>query len=198
LFYSIKGNLSHIDKDFIVIENNGMGYKVLTSLNTISEFTQNDVCSVFTQLIVREDDIYIVGFSTKLELNIFNHLRSVNGIGVKLTLGILSNMSISQLVANVIDTNVKELTKLPGIGQKTAQRIIIELKDLFMKNYSLENSKDEVSINNRVEIPGMKDLELALKSLGFSSGEIEKGLSTIDLNNMNLESAITLFLRSRG
>lgn len=197
MFYSIKGYLAHLDKDFIVVENGGIGYKIFTSQSTMSDYSGQSEVYVHTQLVVREDDIYIVGFSSSLELEIFNHLRAVNGIGVKSALTILSFMSISSLVANVVEENSKQLVKIPGIGAKTAQRIIVELKDLFKKNYSAVASHESEKVQDTYieESADKSQAVLALRTLGFSQNEIEEGLSGLDLSGQTLEDIIKIFLK---
>ena len=130
MYEYIKGIFKSIEKEYIVIECGNIGYKIFTSGSTISNMpsTENEV-KIFTHQIVREDFIGLYGFLTKEEIEMFNLLIAINGVGPKAALSLMSIASVSNLKYAIITEDEKLIVKAPGIGKKTAQRIILELKD---------------------------------------------------------------------
>ena len=122
----LKGELVVKSEEYIIIEVQGIGYKVFMSKKSIDELQENRQVRVYTYLKVREDDISLFGFNTNEELHMFELLISVGGIGAKSAITILSNITPSRFALAVITNAVNTLKKLPGIGPKTAQRIILE------------------------------------------------------------------------
>lgn len=174
----IKGIYKGFNKEYIVVENNGMGYKIYTSGNTIADMPKiNEEVEVYIQQIVREDFIGLYGFYSKDERDMFNLLLSINGVGAKATLSILSISNINNLKYAIFTGDEKVLVKAPGVGKKTAQRIILELKDKvkldeFIENEDVENAQG--TSNNLDEA-----LE-ALISLGYSDKEAAKALKMVN------------------
>lgn len=196
MYEYIKGELKFIYDDYIVIDNNGIGYKIFTSNNTILDLTIGQVYTIFTEYIVKEDYIALFGFKTLEELNMFKLLISVNGIGPKVSCGILSSMSVDGLKITILNEDVAMLSTSKGVGKKTAQKIILELKDKitldkdsFVKsdfNMDIKKSDD----NNKKSI-----ILDALVNLGFMKNDIEKFLSTIDIEKMEIEDIIKLSMK---
>lgn len=191
MFAYIKGTYESRSLDYIVVETNGVGYKIFMSENSMQSIGSiGDEVKVYTYLKVREDDMSIYGFSSNEELKIFELLISVSGVGTKSAITILSNIEPSTLAAAVISEDVAVLKKLPGIGAKSAQRIILELKD---KMKSLNVSVEENTLEkNEIVIPSenVDELISALMFLGYSKKEIEKILPKLDANSKNLEDMI--------
>ena len=123
----IKGILEEKAVDKIVVENNGIGYEILTSLNTIEEINIGEKIKIHTKLLVREDDIQLVGFTSKEELSMFNLLTSVSKIGPKLALSSLSVYKSEKIKLMIVESDVNSLVKIPGMGKKTAESVILEL-----------------------------------------------------------------------
>lgn len=196
MYEYIKGELKFIYDDYIVIDNNGIGYKIFTSNNTILDLTIGQVYTIFTEYIVKEDYIALFGFKNLEELNMFKLLISVNGIGPKVSCGILSSMSVDGLKITILNEDVAMLSTSKGVGKKTAQKIILELKDKitldkdsFVKsdfNMDIKKSDD----NNKKSI-----ILDALVNLGFMKNDIEKFLSTIDIEKMEIEDIIKLSMK---
>ena len=125
MFAYIKGNLEVKTNGYVVIDVNGIGYKIFMSETAINKLGQiGEIVKIHTYVRVREDDISIFGFNTNEELRMFELLLSVSGIGAKSALVILSNVSVSSFALAIINNDVNLLKKLPGIGPKTAQRVI--------------------------------------------------------------------------
>lgn len=137
MIYSLNGRVIHTEPNAIVIECGGVGYRCITTANTLNAVLQknenNKTVMLYTHMIVREDAVELCGFADKSELNCFRLLTSINGIGAKAAVSILSELTPEQLALSVSSGDSKSLTKANGIGNKTAQRIILELKDKIKK-----------------------------------------------------------------
>lgn len=191
MFAYIKGLYESRTLDYVIIENNGIGYKIFMSENSMRNIgTVGNEVKVYTYLKVREDDMSIYGFSSSEELRIFELLISVSGVGTKSAIGILSNIEPSALAVAVVSEDVTTLKKLPGIGVKSAQRIILELKDK-MKELDIEANADVVHTEKGVNIDeSANELISALVFLGYSKSEIEKIIPKLDCKNGDLEDLI--------
>lgn len=191
MFSYIKGSLEVKTTGYVVIDINGLGYKIFmsdTAINKLGEIGQ--IVKVHTYVKVREDDISIYGFNTNEELRMFELLLSVSGIGAKSAITILSNISPSSFALAVITNNVGEIKKLPGIGPKTAQRIILELKDKLKTEESIDEDatlelKDAIKDDNKVQ-----EAIAALQVLGYSQREIENAIKNVDKDSLSVEDII--------
>ena len=183
MFAYIKGSLEMKSGGYIVIDINGLGYKIFMSQNNIDSIGElHNIIKVFTYVKVREDDISIFGFKTQEELKMFELLISVSGVGAKSALVMLSCIEPSDFAIAVISNDVKVLTKVPGIGNKSAQRIILELKDK-LKEEQLEEKLKDNSENINEAISG-------LMVLGYSKKDIEKAFEHLDIDNLSIEDLI--------
>lgn len=183
MFEYIKGRYKGINKDYIIVENNGIGYKVFTSGATMSAMPKIDEeVMLYLEQIVREDFIGLYGFDTKEELEMFKLLISINGVGSKAALSLLSISRINNLRYAIMMGDDKHLCKAPGIGKKTAGRIILELKDKIKKEEisgNNESSSDFMDIASNSAINIAESLS-ALLALGYSEKEAEAALSKVD------------------
>ncbi|MCT4563993.1 MAG: Holliday junction branch migration protein RuvA [Maledivibacter sp.] len=192
----IKGKLDYIGEDHVVIENNSIGYKIYTSAYTVSDLNgKSGDAIVYTQMIVREDDIRLCGFSCRAELKVFDLLRTVKGVGTKVALGVLSSIPYGQLVNVLMAGDVTSLTRAPGIGKKTAQRIVLELKDKVNKVDEFKTLDSVEFDNNIINITSDNDEVIeALVSLGYSRVEAQKVLGKID-SSLPIEEKIKQSLK---
>ncbi len=190
----IKGKLYHIDVDHIVVENNGMGYRVFTSANSITDFdVVGEEIIIHTEMIVREDAISLVGFSTKEELHMFRLLTSVSGVGTKVGIGILSSLNYISVAAIIASNDVKALTAAHGVGKKTAERIILELKDKVGKSMLISS---ETNIESHVITGGVESDALeALMTLGYTRNEAQSVLKLMDISGMTVEEILKAALK---
>lgn len=195
MYHYLKGLLVGKDTEGVItVENGGIGYEILTSLLTLEELEEGAEVKVFTKMILREEELILIGFSTPLELEIFELLKTVSGVGIKSALKVLSTLSLSHLIDAVVTEDFQLLTTVPGVGKKSAQRMVIELKDQFAKRYTLE----EVSGNiESLAIPasggqGTKRQEVkeAFASLGYSAKEINQILQTLDIRDMEFDAIL--------
>lgn len=194
----IKGILEIKSKDYIVIDVGGIGYKVFMSETAINELEKGKEVKIFTYMKVREDDISLYGFLNNEELVTFELLISVGGVGAKSAITILSNITPSKFALAIITNDVNTLKKLPGIGAKTAGRIILELKDKMKTEQSIEENKNEEIKEAIVLDNKANDAVEALCVLGYTRKDVEKVLSNIDTNKLTVEEIIKQGLKYLG
>ena len=176
----LKGNLEVKQEEYIIIDVNGIGYKVFMAKTAIEQLPDLDSkVKVYTFLRVREDDVSIYGFNTNEELTMFELLISVGGIGAKSAINILSNITPSKFALAVITNDVNTLKKLQGIGPKTAQRIILELKDKIRTEDAMQIPCEDENTTETVSEEDFEELIQALQVLGFRRFEISKILPKI-------------------
>ena len=190
MFSYIKGTLELKTLNYIVIDVNGVGFKIFMSESAIQRLDETGKnIKIYTHMQVREDDISLYGFITNEELRMFELLLSVSGVGAKSAINMLSSITPSKFALAVISNDVKTLTKIPGIGTKSAQRIILELKDKLKTEESI--TKDDVEIKNSIlEDNKLEEAIQALKVLGYTRQEIENVIKKIDTTNLSIEDII--------
>jgi Holliday junction DNA helicase RuvA len=200
----IKGELATKARGYVVIDVGGLGYKVFMSEIAMENIGKiGDIVKVHTYYRVMEDDISIFGFNTPEELRLFELLISVSGVGAKTAINMLGVIEPSDFAISIISNDINTLKKLPGIGPKTAQRIVLELKDKLKKEQQIEelsiaaNSGDKkLEIRKAIEKDSKEEEAFtALQVLGYTSREIEKTMDKIDKENMSLEDIIKAGLR---
>lgn len=186
----IKGTLEMKFENYVVIDVGGLGYKVFMSEKAIEEIGEiGEVVKVHTHYHVREDDISIYGFKTNEELKMFELLLGVSGIGAKSAINMLANITPSSFALAVITNDTSKLVKIPGVGAKSAARIVLELKD---KLKTVEATKEEnTKIKEAIEDDDkITEAISALQVLGYNRKEIEKALEKIDKDSLSLEDII--------
>lgn len=192
MYSYIKGNLEEKMSNYIVVENNGIGYKIFMSKSAIGRTGElGEKIKVFTHYHVREDEISLYGFLTNEELKMFELLLSVSGVGAKSAISMLSNISPSEFAVSIVNNDITKLTKVPGIGKKSAQRIVLELKDKLKAEQEL--MKGEVEKDNSEKIDLSEDVEeaiSALQILGYNRKEVQKALTKFDYKSMSIEDII--------
>ena len=189
----IKGSLEQKSKNYIVIDVGGLGYKVFmseNSINTIGEI--GEIIKVHTYYRVREDDISIFGFKSQEELRMFELLLGVSGVGAKSALVMLSCIEPSEFAIAVISNNIKLLTQVPGIGTKSAQRIILELKDKLKSEQSdLDSEKIESDKIKSAKVnENIQEASSGLMVLGYSKKDIEKAFEHLAVETLSVEDLI--------
>ncbi len=190
MFAYIKGLLEMKSSGYIVIDINGLGYKIFMSQNNIDTIGElHNIIKVFTYVKVREDDISIFGFKTQEELKMFELLISVSGVGAKSALVMLSCIEPSDFAIAVISNDVKVLTKVPGIGNKSAQRIILELKDK-LKEEQIEEKIENLPKKTKDNSENINEAISGLMVLGYSKKDIEKAFEHLDIDNLSIEDLI--------
>ena len=195
MYAYIKGTLEVKSINYVVIENSGIGYKIFMSAKSIGTIGEiGEKVKVYTHYHVREDDISLYGFNSEEELRMFEILINVSGVGSRSAINMLSDITPSSFALAVINDDVKRLTKIPGVGTKTAQRLILELKDKL--------KKEDISVDEKEEKTVLKDLDsdavTALQVLGYSKKEIETILERENTEGLNTEEVIKLALKFLG
>lgn len=190
----VKGSLEVKTKGYIVVESAGIGYKIYMPESAIAKLGNiGEQVKIHTFMRVREDDVSLYGFITNEELRMFELLLSVSGIGAKGALTILSNVTPSGFALAVISNDVNVLKKLPGIGPKTAQRVILELKDKLKKEQEIV--QEEAKENSVLQVAILDDEKIgeavsALQVLGYSRKEIADALANVDMATLSVEDII--------
>ena len=183
MYEYIKGKYIGINKDYVIIENNGIGYKIFTSGATMAEMPKvSEEVQLYLEQIVREDFIGLYGFKDREELEMFKLLISISGVGAKAALSLLSISRINNLKYAIIMEDNKHLCRAPGIGKKTAGRIILELKDKIKtdevsEGVDIQQGFEDISSNNSNAIG---EAIGALLALGYSEKEAESALKKVN------------------
>lgn len=194
----LKGSVEAKNIDSIVIEVGGIGYKVFMSRNSIDKVGElGETVKVHTYMRVREDDISLYGFCSNEELRMFEQLIGVSGVGAKSALTILSNISPSKFALAIISGDVGVLKSLPGIGAKSAQRMILELKDKMKTEEAIQLDNDIVP-QYIPENNNARDAIEALQVLGYARKDIDVALSKVDTNSLSVEDIIKQGLKYLG
>ena len=196
----IRGKLETKMTEYVVIDVGGLGYKVFMSEEGIEKLGNiGDIVKVHTYYRVREDDISIFGFNTQEELKMFELLLGVSGVGARTALTMLATCTPSEFALAVVSEDVKVLTEIPGIGPKSAKRIILELKDKIKKQQVVEGIKEQINKNEKqnnkifdiAEVKEKVDEAIqALQVLGYNKKEIEKAFEKLDVKELSTEELI--------
>ena len=192
----LKGKLVHKDPTFIIIDVNGVGYHVIISLATYADIKDQENIMLFTHLTIREDAHILFGFSKEMEKKLFQQLISVNGVGPSTAIVMLSYMDSMELKHAIIHENAAALQSIKGIGGKTAQRVIIELKDKLKKE-SWDETQPQVSPGSHNTL--RKEALSALLTLGLPKPAAEKSVDTVlkkSGNTITLEDLVKQALKS--
>lgn len=191
MFYYVSGTVAHMGPYLAVIDCGGVGYACRTTNTTQAQLRVGEKGKLYTHLNVREDAMELYGFATQEELNLFQLLLSVSGVGPKAALSILSASTPANLALSIITGDEKALTCAPGIGKKIAQRVILELKDKLAKGQTITAGESYGGTGVTV-IPENKlsEAAAALAVLGYSQGEIGAALKGIDMDSLTLEQII--------
>lgn len=177
MIISLHGSVAHLAPDYAIIDVGGVGYQVFVSARMLGALTLGAPTTVYTYLAHREDAMLLYGFESLEERELFMSLISVSGVGTKTALAVLSVMSAAQVVSAIATADSRALAKVPGIGKKTAERLVLELKEkLSAKRSGLRELSGAIAAAPSAE---WGDAELALLSLGYDPAEIAQALSAL-------------------
>jgi len=198
MYAYIKGRIVEKSNNYVIVENNGIGYRIfmtITAIDKISDEVQE--VKIFTYYQVREDNISLYGFLQKEELRMFELLLSVSGVGAKSAIAMLSSITPSDFAMAVIQNDTKKLTKIQGVGAKTAARIVLELKDKLKTEEAISKNSSEVQkvIKNTEEID---EASQALLILGYTKKEIDKAFEKLELDSISTQDIIKKALAFLG
>lgn len=199
MFNSIKGKITDIDTNRIVLECSDFGFDVFVSTNTIASLKLNDIAKIHIYEAISENSYDLYGFLRKEEKKCFELLLSVSGIGPKAALSILSYNTPEQLFLSIISEDIKSLSAAPGIGKKTAQRVIVDLKDKVNKDFASSDFSSSGNLTPAVSSVRNKafysEAVSALNVLGYSTAEIMTIISRNDVSGLTTEEIVKLVLK---
>lgn len=193
MYSYIIGVITEVHKNYIVLENNKIGYKIF-----ITDFFRDNVSAfdeykVYTEFVEREDASILYGFSSQKERDLFNLLTDVTSIGPKYAMNILSTMTVDECKTAIITDDIKLLTQAPGVGKKTASRIILELKEKIEKDFA----PSEKSVNK--EVKKSSDSEFAreaLLQLGYFKNDVDAFIENTDISGLSIEDIMKKAMKS--
>ena len=188
----IRGKLVEKNPTEIVVDCNGVGYLLHISLNTFSSLTDNENVILYTHLSIREDAHTLFGFFTKTEREVFKLLISVSGVGPSIARTMLSSMTAEEIQQAIASENIPLIQSVKGIGAKTAQRVIVDLKDKILKTFNIDKVSTVTNNTNKDEALS------ALEVLGFNKKQSDKVVSMVLKNNpdASVENLIKLSLKN--
>ena len=194
MLHYIKGQISMHIPGGVVIDNNGLGYELFVPENSsIYLSKEGDTVLAYTAMIVREDDISLYGFSHKESLSMFNKLMTISGVGAKAALAVLSSMPLNEIKKAILFEDAVTLTKANGIGKKTAQRIVLELKDKIGSISGFETASDVA--DSVFAVDEKSEAANALISLGYTKNEAVSALAIIQDKDLTAEEYIKQALK---
>lgn len=192
----LKGKTLSAENGMVLLENNGIGYEVLCSASAYEELVNAGGGAIYTYLAVREDGLYLFGFISPEEKSMFLKLITVSGIGPKTGIGILSAIPLRELAYIIASQDVKALSKVKGLGKKTAERIILELRENISSLDLPEGDKKAKTVKSTLT-PLEEDAIIALMSLGFTRGVSETAVKNAEESGADtIESIVTLALQT--
>ena len=185
MYSYIIGKVISKTKNILILENNNIGYEIYMTEIALSELNIGEEAKIYTYYNVSQDNISLFGFKNLEEKKMFENLISVSKIGAKTAIGILSSISTAEFAIAIITNDISRLSKLPGIGKKTAQRIVLEITDkvkteeiIFTEDKEQKSNEQYVTVSEKEE-----DVVEALKVLGYNIKEIEQIMKSLDINS---------------
>lgn len=193
MFAYLKGTVEEITDGTLILDVNGIGYQIVVpAMDTLGLPETGETVKIYTYLSVREDTLQLYGFRSLDDLSVFKLLISVNGIGPKAALGILSVLTVDDIRFAILSDDIKTLGKAPGIGSKTAKKIILELKDKF----SLDEAFEKKLENSQTDNSAQEEAVQALVSLGYSNSDALRAVRGIEISDdMDAEKILKLALK---
>lgn len=193
----IKGSLEQVKNTEIILETGGIGYRMIVSAATVAILPAlGNVVKIYTYMHVKEDGISLYGFASQEECELFYKLISVSGIGPKGALGLLSSMKPAELILAIISEDVRTLSKGPGIGKKTAGRLILELKDKLRTEDAIAECGSDISLLQGVgAVDVKKEAMEALLALGYSKSEAIKAIGKVKIDGLTTEEILKTALK---
>lgn len=193
----IRGVLAEKGNGYIIVDVNGVGYEIFVPANSGAYLSgEGSEVMVYTTMMVKEDDVSLYGFTRKGELDAFKKLITVSGVGAKAAVSILSSFTLEQLQQAIVFEDAKALTKAGGIGKKTSERIVLELKDKFSAPGGAADMQTVHADATGVASDGRSEAVSALIALGYSRGEATSALASVRDADLSAEEYIKLALKN--
>lgn len=192
------GEVFALEAPTVLLNVNGVGYEIDTPLSTFCQLQKGQKATLWTHLVVREDAQQLYGFLEAQEKTIFRTLLKVNGVGPKMALGILSTLSVELLIQTIEHDDINTLVKVPGVGKKTAERLMIELRDRFkaLANQGSATSNNTISQIQFVSNSPVAEAEAALQSLGYKPIEAQNAVAAVKADYTEAADLIRAALKS--
>ena len=195
----ITGSLEYIGNGDIIVETGGIGYRVYISSSVMAKLPRlRDRVKVYTYMSVKEDGISLFGFNKMEELELFNKLITVNGVGPKAAISLMGALSYGDIIMAVVSEDAAALSKAPGLGKKTAQKIILELKDKFKNEDFLQSIDSQVTveeIEGVIGVGGKSEAIEALMALGYTKSEAARAVGAVYNENMDTQELLKAALK---
>ena len=196
MYSYIIGKVISKSKNILILENNNIGYEIYMTEIALSELSIGEDAKIYTYYNVTQDNISLFGFKNLEEKKVFENLISVSKIGAKTAIGILSSISTAELAISIITNDINRLSKLPGIGKKTAQRLVLEIIDKVKTEEIIFTEEEQESNENHLNTTEKeKDVIEALKVLGYNIKEIDNVIKTLDIKSSTedmIKQALTI------
>ena len=195
----ITGSLEYIGNGDIIVETGGIGYRVYSSSSVMAKLPRlRERVKVYTYMSVKEDGISLFGFNKMEELELFNKLITVNGVGPKAAISLMGALSYGDIIMAVVSEDAAALSKAPGLGKKTAQKIILELKDKFKNEDFLQSIDSQVTveeIEGVIGVGGKSEAIEALMALGYTKSEAARAVGAVYNENMDTQELLKAALK---
>lgn len=190
MYNFIKGEVVEVSENCVVIDCNGIGYELNATFGCMNLCSKGGIVKLYTYLAISQDDVRLFGFADKAEKSMFLRLIEVGGVGPKLAIGILSGISVSALSVAIVNADIKTLSKLKGLGKKTAERIVLELKDKVSPEFNAELPalKGEESADSIVGVN--EDAVMAIMTFGYTKAEAIKAVKAVQKEGMTVEQIV--------
>ena len=193
------GEVFALEAPTVLLNVNGVGYEIDTPLSTFCQLQKGQKVTLWTHLVVREDAQQLYGFNDAQEKTIFRTLLKVNGVGPKMALGILSTLSVELLIHTIEHDDINTLIKVPGVGKKTAERLMIELRDRFKALAQSTSSSNASSTTAQIQFMAnspVAEAEAALQSLGYKPAEAQKAVAAVKADYTESADIVRAALKS--
>lgn len=189
MYNFIRGEVVEVTENCVVLDCNGVGYELNATFGCMDLCKKGSVVKLYTYLAISQDDVRLFGFADKAEKSMFLRLIEVGGVGPKLAIGILSGISVSALSVAIINGDIKTLSKLKGLGKKTAERIILELKDKVSPEFNAEIPV--VKGEEPIDSAGVnEDAVMAIMTFGYTKAEATKAVKAVQKDGMTVEQIV--------
>ena len=189
----LTGRVLTLDQGVLVLDVNGVGYEIEVASSTANSVEIDKIVTLETLLIVREDAQILFGFTELTEKKLFQLLIKINGVGPRLAIGIMSGLNEDELSLAIMEKDIKVLTSLPGVGKKTAERLVIELQDKITSEKA-SGKKNKSKMSQEL----LSDLEGTLLNLGYKPQEVDFAIHRIKIESTDLEVLIKAALKELG
>lgn len=190
MYNFIRGEVVEITENCVVIDCNGVGYELNATYGCMSVCKVGSIVKLYTYLALSQDDVRLFGFADKAEKAMFLRLIEVGGVGPKLAIGILSGITVSALSVAIVNSDIKTLSKLKGLGKKTAERIVLELKDKISPDFNTElPAVNGIEVADNA-VDANPDAVMAIMTFGYTKAEATKAVKAVQKEGMSVEQIV--------